>query len=167
MKKFRILLLLVVLAGLLFTGCSQDYMRNLKIINNTEDEIISSITIRYYVTEPRKFYVNALLDNHTIDPQESMDFKLAPYPEEIYIVIQSYKIDPLTGIPAVDEFNAIIYSHTEVYVYFENIVPGRRKVIEATFVVDTSLDPDVYDIELGGDGYLQSTDSFSSQPPDL
>ena len=64
MKKLSILVLLVVLAGLLLTGCSQDYMRNLEIINDTEHDIIDRIFINYNAIEPRKIGINALLDGH-------------------------------------------------------------------------------------------------------
>lgn len=153
MRKIHFFLLLAVIAVALFTGCSGDYMRNLKIINNTEDDIISYLYINYYVTEPRKISTNALRDDHTIGPQESMDFRLGPYPEEIHIEIRSYQIDPLTMLPAVDGSDNIIYNVADTYVVFENIVPGRGKIIEATYVLDTVPVPDEYSIELGGDGY--------------
>ena len=158
MKKFSILVLLVVLAGLLFTGCSQDYFRNLEIINDTENDIIDRIFINYNAIEPRKLGLNALLDGHTIGPQERIVFKLGPYPEEIFINVRFYQLDPLSGLPILDIYDNIEYNDVDAYVDYADIVAGRLKVIEATLVVDATPDPDVYSIELGGDGYLQVVD---------
>ncbi|PKL13877.1 MAG: hypothetical protein CVV52_04150 [Spirochaetae bacterium HGW-Spirochaetae-8] len=165
MKKFSILVLLLVLAGLVLTGCSQDYMRNLEIINDTENCIIDRIYINYNAIEPRKMGINALLDGHTIGPQERIAFKLGPYPEEIAISLRFYQLDPITGLPILNTYDVIEYNNANAYIEYLDIVAGRNKVIEATLVLDTTPDPDVYDIDLGGDGYLQSADSFSSQPP--
>lgn len=155
MKKFFWIFLLMGFLVVSSIGCDEDYVRNLRIINDTEEDIIDRIYISLYVTEPRKISENALRDDHTIDPGESLVFKLAPYPEAIHIEIWSYKIDPLTGLPAVDGEDNIIYNESETYFNFENIVPGRDLVIEATYAVDTVPDPDEYEIELGGDGYQE------------
>ena len=76
-----------------------------------------------------------------------------------------YQLDPITGLPILDAYDYIEYNDASAYVDYIDIVAGRSKVIKATLVVDTTLDPDEYDIELGGDGYLQPAESFSSQLP--
>ncbi len=138
MKKIIFLVVALCALGFVLVGCADRYTnpdsRELVVINDTEDQEITFVSIRTYVsTERVSAEPNALADGETILPGAKMSFYLPPFPDKTYLTIRSSATEGLEeGIESAD-------------IYRENYILDDGVSVEARYY---------YDVADGGDGYL-------------